>query len=108
MTWTLTTKNTRPNTGVNWYNNADSGFGPMSDSDTAYVQNNYVDNGKRVSSEITVSGEGLVRCNTLVFRDEAAYNEYTADSIVTSFRNAQITYNRSNNIILTSRTSSAT
>lgn len=108
MTWTVVTKNTRPNTGVDWYSNAGSGFGPMSDSDTDYIKNNYVDNGKRVSADRTVSGEGLVRCNTLVFRDKAAYDEYEADSIVTSFRNAQITYNRSNNIVLTSRTSSAT
>ena len=108
MTWTVVTKNTRPNTGVDWYAAAGSSTSPMSDSDVAYIESNYVDNGKRVSADRTVSGEGLVRCNTLVFRDKAAYDEYEADSIVTSFRNAQITYNRSNNIILTSSTSSAT
>ena len=108
MTWTVVTKNTRPNTGVDWYSNAGSGFGPMSDSDTDYIKNNYVDNGKRVSADRTVSGEGLVRCNTLVFRDKAAYDEYAADSRIAPYINAQITYNRSNNIVLTSRTSSAT
>ena len=108
MTWTVVTKNTRPNTGVDWYSNAGSGFGPMSDSDTDYIKNNYVDNGKRVSADRTVSGEGLVRCNTLVFRDKAAYDEYEADSVCTTYMGEQRSYNIANNITFVSRTSSET
>ena len=108
MTWTVTTKYTSPNTGVAWYNESGPEAGPMTDSDVAYIQSNYVDNGKRVSADITVSGEDLVQCKTFVFRDKAAYDEYEADSKITTFISAQQSYNSSNNITLTSRTSSAT
>ena len=77
-------------------------------SDVAYIESNYVDNGKRVSVNTSVSDNGLELTKTIVYRDEAAYDEYAADSRIAPYINAQITYNRSNNISLTSRTSSET
>ena len=108
MTWTVVTKYSRPNTDNDWYNEADTGFGPMTDADTAYVKNNYVDNGKRVSSNTTMSADTLERTKTFVFRDKAAYDEYAADSKIASFISAQMTYNIANNITLVTRFSSAT
>ena len=53
MTWTTVTKYTRPNTGVDWYAAAGSRSGnselsPMSNGDWTYIQNNFVDNNKRI------------------------------------------------------------
>ena len=108
MTWTVVTKYSRPNTDNDWYNNAGSGFGPMSDSDVAYVNTNYVDNGKRVSTSTSTSDDNLEMTKTFVYRDKAAYDEYAADQKIKDFIAAQITYNNENNITLVTRFSSET
>ena len=108
MTWTVVTTYTRTNTDDDWYAAGGSSDSPMNDSDVAYIQSNYVDNGKRVSSDASVSDDNLELTKTFVYRDKAAYDEYTADSRVTAFVSAQITYNGSNNITFVSRTSSET
>ena len=113
MTWTTVTKYTRTNTGVAWYAAAgprsdENELTPMSDSDVTYVKNNYIDNGKRISASVVVSGEGLVQCKTFVYKDEASYEEYRTDSRTVAYRNAMETYHAANSITQTSRTSSAT
>ena len=108
MTWTVVTTYTRPNTGVEWYSHADSSTGsPLSDTDSSYIKSNYVENGKKVAA----STEGSLTTEitkTFVFRDKAAYDEYEADSRVAAFINAQITYDRANNITFDSKTKSET
>ena len=94
MTWTVITKYTRPNTGVDWY-------AAMSDEGLAYVQSNYVDNGKRTSSTSSVSGDELEVTKTFVFRDNAAYHEYMTDSRIKEFNVDQLEYNLTNNIYVT-------
>ena len=109
MTLTVVIKRTRPNTGVEWYSHADSSTGsPMSDSDRAHIKSAYIDTGKRISATTSLSANELEQTKTFVYRDKAAYDEYEADSKITSFISAQRSYNSSNNITLTSRTSSAT
>ena len=102
MASTVITKYTRPNTGVDWYTHADSSSqSPMSDADVAYVQSNYVDNGKRTSSTSSVSGDELEVTKTFVFRDNAAYHEYMSDSRIKEFNVDQLEYNLTNNIDVT-------
>ena len=90
MTWTVVIKHKRPNTGVNWHDHGDD--------DLAYVNTNYVDNGKRVSLTSSVSDDGLESTKTYVYRDNAAYMEYITDDRVKSFVQEQITYNLTNDI----------
>ena len=109
MAWTVITKYTRPNTGVDWYTHADSSSSsPMSDADVAYVQSNYVDNGKRTSSTKAISDDGLELTKTFVFRDNAAYFEYMSDTRVKPNNVEQIEYNLTNNIDLVTRSSEET
>ena len=113
MTWTTITKYERPNTGVPWYSAAGSRgvlneLSPLNNGDWQHVKNNYIDNGKRVSATITVTGNDLIQCKTFVYRDEAAYEEYRTDSRTVAYRNAMETYNAANGITQISRTSSAT
>ena len=91
MSWTVITKYIRPNTGVDW--NA-----AMSDEGLAYIQSNYVDNGKRTSSTSSVSDNELEVTKTFVFRDNAAYHEYMSDSTIKEFNVDQLEYNLTNNI----------
>ena len=91
MTWTVVIKHIRPNTGVGW-------SAATSDEDLAYVNTNYVDNGKRVSLTSSVSDDGLESTKTYVYRDNAAYMEYITDDRVKSFVQEQITYNLTNDI----------
>ena len=90
MTWTVVIKHKRPNTGVDWH-----GHGA---EDLAYVNTNYVDNGKRVSLTSSVSDDGLESTKTYVYRDNAAYIEYITDVRIKSFVQEQITYNLTNDI----------
>ena len=90
MSWTVTIKYMRPNTGVDWH-----GHGA---EDLAYVNTNYVDNGKRTTLTSSVSDDGLESTKTYVYRDNAAYIEYITDDRVKSFVQEQITYNLTNDI----------
>ena len=90
MTWTVVIKHIRPNTGVDWHDHGAE--------DLAYVNTNYVDNGKRVSLTSSVSDDGLESTKTYVYRDNAAYIEYITDDRVKSFVQEQIIYNLTNDI----------
>ena len=54
----------------------------MSSDVRAYIGTNYVDTGKRVSFNQTLSGDGLQLTYTSVYRDEASKNELRNDSTV--------------------------
>ena len=74
MAWQVVMRKTRPNTGVN--------FESMSSDVRAYIVTNFVDTGKRVSFNQTLSGDGLQQTSTSVYRDEASKNEVLNDSTV--------------------------
>ena len=74
MAWQVVMRKTRPNTGVN--------FESMSSDVRAYIVTNFVDTGKRVSFNQTLSGDGLQQTSTSVYRDEASKNEVFNDSTV--------------------------
>ena len=74
MAWQVVMRKTRPNTGVN--------FESMSSDVRAYIVTNFVDTGKRVSFNQTLSGDGLQLTYTSVYRDEASKNELRDDSTV--------------------------
>ena len=74
MAFQVVMRKTRPNTGVN--------FESMSSDVRAYIGTNYVDTGKRVSFNQTLSGDGLQQTSTSVYRDEASKNEVLNDSTI--------------------------
>ena len=74
MAFQVVMRKTRPNTGVN--------FESMSSDVRAYIVTNFVDTGKRVSFNQTLSGDGLQQTSTSVYRDEASKNEVLNDSTV--------------------------
>ena len=74
MAFQVVMRKTRPNTGVN--------FESISSEVRAHVTTNYVDTGKRVSFNQTLSGDGLQQTSTSVYRDEASKNEVLNDSTV--------------------------
>ena len=74
MAFQVVMRKTRPNTGVN--------FESISSDVRAYIGTNYVDTGKRVSFNQTLSGDGLQQTSTSVYRDEASKNEVLNDSTV--------------------------
>ena len=74
MAFQVVMRKTRPNTGVN--------FESMSSDVRAYIVTNFVDTGKRVSFNQTLSGDGLQQTSTSVYRDEASKNELRDDSTV--------------------------
>lgn len=99
MSWTVTIKYMRPNTGVDWYVDPDSSIGAqLSDADVDYVQSTYIDTGKRVSQTTSESDDELELTKTYVYRDNAAYVEYISDSRVRSFILDAVTYNLANSI----------
>ena len=74
MAFQVVMRKTRPNTGVN--------FESISSDVRAHVKTNYVDTGKRVSFNKTLSGDGLQQTSTSVYRDETSKNELRNDSTV--------------------------
>ena len=96
MTWTLKIKNTRPNTGVDWYKAGSDSF--MNDDDMNYVVSTYKDTNKLVSSSSSLSENGLELTKTFVFDNEDSKNAWNADSRVQTWVSARNAYDTSNNI----------
>ena len=90
MAWQVVMRKTRPNTGVN--------FESMSSDVRAYIGTNYVDTGKRVSFNQTLSGDGLQQTSTSVHRDETSKNEFGNDSTVAAERTRRDGVNTNNSI----------
>jgi len=79
----------RPNTGVDWY--------VASDSESAYIKTNFRDNGK-ISTAVTYSNDELTRTSVAIYPNDAARNEWKADSTLRNFKNNRDTYCNNNSI----------
>ena len=99
MTWTIKTKYTRPNTGVDWHTVSDNAYSNFCD----YIDENYNDTGKRISQSLLPwpTDDEVEMTATFVYRDEAAAQEHSSDSTVQTYLAARNTYNDANNIIKT-------
>ena len=76
MAWSLKVRRTRPSTSV--------AFERISEEVQSYRETNYDDTGKLLAFTITESADGLQETATLGFRDEAAKNEFLADSTLST------------------------
>jgi len=77
---------------------ADTDFEKMSSEVLSYMEENYVDTGKRTSFSVSSSDDGLVLTYTSIFRDEASKNEFLADSTIAAESTRRNTINASNGI----------
>ena len=93
MAWTIKVKHTRPNTDVEWY----FGTSQLRGNGSSLTEK-YINTGKRVSFNTSLSENELELIKTIIWQDEAAKNEYWADSMVESWISARNSYNASNNI----------
>ena len=92
MTWTVKTKQTRPNTDVDWFSGVSE--------DSVAVDSERRSSGKLVSVDHTVSDNGLDRISTAVWKDEATNAAHWGDSRIETFVSARNTYNAANGISL--------
>jgi len=78
---------------------ADTDFEKMSSEVLSYMEENYVDTGKRTSFSVSPSDDGLVLTYTSIFRDEASKNEFLADLTIAAESTRRNTINASNGIV---------
>jgi hypothetical protein len=94
------TKHIRPNQAVDFFSPKTSTL--VSDETRTYIRNNYVDSGKIVHSEDSLSENGLELTITAVYQDEAAYNEWRNDTTITEgVYNIGLGYREANGITST-------
>jgi hypothetical protein len=77
----VTIKHTRPNQTVDFFSPKTSTL--VSDETRAYIRNNYVVTGKIVHSEDSMSENGLELTIAATYQDEATYNEWKNDTVIT-------------------------
>ncbi len=92
MTWTVKTKQTRPNTDVDWFSGVSE--------DSAAIDSDRRSSGKLVSVDTTFSDDGLERISIAVWKDEVTNAAHWGDSRVETFVSARNTYNAANGISL--------
>ena len=90
MAWKKVIKRTRPSVEVDWE------FFSVDVKD--YIKTNYVDTGKKTSSSMSSSEDGLVLTYTSVFSSEAAANEFHNDSTILAERSRRNKVNADNDI----------
>jgi|TARA_R110002110_G_scaffold90742_1_gene235837 hypothetical protein len=91
MAWKRVQVRTKPN--------SDTVYEKMSDEVISYMEENYVDTGKRTSFSVSPSDDGLVLTYTSIFKDEASKNEFLADSTIKTESTRRNTINASNGIV---------
>jgi hypothetical protein len=90
-------KHTRPNTSVEFFNPKNSSL--VSDETRLHIRNNYIVTGKIVHSEEVISEDGLSMTITAIFQNEATYNEWMNDTIITEqLRGVGNSYREANGI----------
>ena len=90
MAWKRVQVRTKPN--------SDTVYEKMSDEVIDYMEENYVDTGKRTSFSVSPSDDGLVLTYTSIFKDEASKNEFLADSTIRTESIRRNTINAANGI----------
>ena len=88
MSFETTSRVTRPNTGVAYY---DPGSTYRN-----YRQTNYIDTGRITNISRTDSEDNLTRTVVVTWRDEDANTEWLEDSTCTAYRAARDTYESDN------------
>jgi hypothetical protein len=68
-----------------------------------YVKSKYGVVGKRLSSKLTMSKDGLILTSETVFANEAAFEEFSSDPIIRTWVNSRKEYCTKNNIQESSR-----
>jgi hypothetical protein len=91
MAWKKVQVRTKPN--------FDNVYEKMSDEVISYIEENYVNTGKRTSFSLSSSDDGLVLTYTSIFRDEASKNEFSADSIIRTEATRRNAINAANGVI---------
>jgi hypothetical protein len=91
MAWKRVQVRTKPN--------SDTVYEKMSDEVISYIEENYVNTGKRTSFSLSSSDDGLVLTYTSIYRDEASKNEFSADSIIRTEATRRNAINSANGVI---------
>jgi len=89
MTHTTVNTETRPNTDTAWYQPSEAKVTFMSGQTAA---------GNRISKDMSISENELIRTTTVVWKDEDAHTVVKNNSIITTHGQARKTYNGANGI----------
>jgi hypothetical protein len=90
MSYTIVDIYTRPSTDVAFFDNWSS--------IQSYVNTTYIATGKLLSTEIGFNEDQLVRTITRIFVDQAAFDQYHTDPVITASISGVAEYNQTNGI----------
>jgi hypothetical protein len=88
MSITKIRTSTRPNTNISFFE--------ASDEDIKYISDTYVETGKRISRVVELTNNGLTQLITTVWKDQSAFDEWTAEVVYNQDAN---NYNTTNKLV---------
>ena len=90
MSITKIRTSTRPNTNIRFFE--------ATEEDIQYISDKYVETGKRISRVVELKNNGLTQLITTVWKDQSAFDEWSAEVVYHQDAN---NYNTNNNIVVT-------